>query len=632
MAVTITDRRTIYDQADATTGWTGGGFGVTTTDVAEASGAVADSLAIATGQTYFTGGSIDLSATLVYVWLFNNALQGSWTTGATALVLGDGTDLIAFHLAGGDRKVFTHLDGPVSWQCAVLDGGEAATKNTAGETTVVSGSFAALSLAAITDVGGHFITGSKALGGGYNVAVDILRYGNDGIRITAGGVGTEGNFLEIALADRSTANLAAHGCVRELAPIAFGVQAPLTFGESGAATNSYFEESGVSIIYEAWDIGDDKYYFNVEGNAGSTNSFVLTNSTIATGGPLVSITCNSGNIDTLTFDGVAFSQLGNGILFSNSGDATGHSVVNCGFDGCGQIDPGDVTFESNTIQNSTALLTGAVLLDADGTANWLDLNFIGGSGLGHGIYATAAGTYSFNGHKFTGFGITTSTDAAVYNNSGGLVTINVSGGGDSPTYRNGAGASTVINNNINITITIADQLGVAIPGAQVSMFQSDGTIVFSSTSTDELGQVASSAAASLGAVIIRVRQNTNAATFATTTGVNGGTEVITTDANHHFQNGDGFTYDKDGGSAVIGLTDGTVYYAGNVTANTLEIFDTAVNAIAGGATGLQNLTANLTEVHLLDPIRYNSASASGTIASGDFATSITMITDNIATG
>ena len=32
------------------------------------------------------------------------------------------------------------------------------------------------------------------------------------------------------------------------------------------------------------------------------------------------------------------------------------------------------------------------------------------------------------------------TDAAIYNNSGGAITLNISGGGDTPTVRNGASA------------------------------------------------------------------------------------------------------------------------------------------------------------------------------------------------
>lgn len=453
MAVTITDRRTIVDQADSTTGWTGAGFGTTTTDFAEGGAAVAQALNIATGQVYFTNGTgIDLSNTLVYIWLFNNALQNSWTTGATSMLLGDGTDRIAFHLAGGDRDIFKHLEGPVNWKSAVLDGSRASAKNTAGETTAVAGSFAGLNLASITQFGGHFITQSKALGGGYNVAVDIIRYGNLGIYITGGGSTTKGKCSEIAAADRNTGNLSGHGVFRQLQPIAFGCQAPLTFGNSGITSNSYFSDTGVSIIFEAWDVGNDKYFFNVEGNASATNSFELTNSTIATAGPYVTMSFASGDINTLTFDGVVFSQLGNTITFSNKPDSSGHSVKACTFDRCGQIDPGKVTFENNTISNTTNTGLGAVVLDADGSSKWKNLTFIS-SGSGHAVYATTSGYYTFDGFTFTNYGSTGTTNAALYNNSGGNIVINVTNNGDSPTYRNGTSATTEINNAVNINLT-----------------------------------------------------------------------------------------------------------------------------------------------------------------------------------
>jgi hypothetical protein len=66
------------------------------------------------------------------------------------------------------------------------------------------------------------------------------------------------------------------------------------------------------------------------------------------------------------------------------------------------------------------------------------------AGTGHALELTTAGTYSFSGNKFVGYGTAGTTNAAIYNNSGGAITLNISGGGDSPTVRNGAGASTTI--------------------------------------------------------------------------------------------------------------------------------------------------------------------------------------------
>jgi hypothetical protein len=66
-------------------------------------------------------------------------------------------------------------------------------------------------------------------------------------------------------------------------------------------------------------------------------------------------------------------------------------------------------------------------------------------GTGHGVEITATGTYNFFGNEFTGYGADGSTDAVIYNNSGGAVTLQLAAGDTSPTVRNGTGASTVIN-------------------------------------------------------------------------------------------------------------------------------------------------------------------------------------------
>lgn len=75
------------------------------------------------------------------------------------------------------------------------------------------------------------------------------------------------------------------------------------------------------------------------------------------------------------------------------------------------------------------------------------------SGTGHAIEITTAGTYTFAGNTFSGYGADGTTDAAIYNNSGGAVTINVTGGGGTPTVRNGAGASTTVNAGATLTLT-----------------------------------------------------------------------------------------------------------------------------------------------------------------------------------
>jgi hypothetical protein len=77
------------------------------------------------------------------------------------------------------------------------------------------------------------------------------------------------------------------------------------------------------------------------------------------------------------------------------------------------------------------------------------------AGTGHAIEITVPGTYNFSDNQFAGYS-GTSTNAAIYNNSGGAVTLNISNGGATPSVRNGAGASTTLNNATLVDIVLSN--------------------------------------------------------------------------------------------------------------------------------------------------------------------------------
>lgn len=73
-------------------------------------------------------------------------------------------------------------------------------------------------------------------------------------------------------------------------------------------------------------------------------------------------------------------------------------------------------------------------------------------GAGHAVEITTPGSYSLIGLGFSGFGADGTNAAAIYNNSGGAVTLNVSGGA-TPTVRNGAGSTTTVNNAVTVSLS-----------------------------------------------------------------------------------------------------------------------------------------------------------------------------------
>lgn len=85
-------------------------------------------------------------------------------------------------------------------------------------------------------------------------------------------------------------------------------------------------------------------------------------------------------------------------------------------------------------------------------------------------------------------------------------------------------------------------------------------------------------------------------TFDTSSGVDGGTEVITTDTTHPFNTGDAVIYSDQGGAVNVGLTDLTKYYVRNLTSTTISIHTT--HADAKTDTSRVDLTAGASETHL----------------------------------
>ena len=225
---------------------------------------------------------------------------------------------------------------------------------------------------------------------------------------------------------------------------------------------------------------------------GEYTSFILDNSTVTTAGPYVTCDFSDAGIDVLTLTNCIFSGLGNAVSFGNDAASAAHDVLNCVFNTCGQIDPGDVEFKYNSILNTTDA-NGGLLIDADGTTNISNLSFTS-DGTGHAIYISATGTYDFTNFTYSGYGASETTDAHVYNNSGGLVTINVVGG-DTPTVRNGASATTIVNSSVSLTITVKNESTTEIENAAVAIYKTTASIMKGAVADDGGSQTNETAAA-----------------------------------------------------------------------------------------------------------------------------------------
>jgi len=127
-------------------------------------------------------------------------------------------------------------------------------------------------------------------------------------------------------------------------------------------------------------------------------------------------------------------------------------VINCTFNRCNSITQISATFDGCLI--SRLVNSGGV------SVNNMELisncDFVS-DGTGHAMTLTSAhasNEYTFTGNTFTGYASVSgsSGDEAIYNNSGGHVTIYIDNG-DMPSIRNGTGASTTLINAVVLTLT-----------------------------------------------------------------------------------------------------------------------------------------------------------------------------------
>lgn len=164
----------------------------------------------------------------------------------------------------------------------------------------------------------------------------------------------------------------------------------------------------------------------------------------------------------INFDSCTFTDMDTFVFQSNS------TVLSTIFRRCGQVTAGGATFTGCKFENSTA----AASVLATTTTPVTDCTFIS-DGSNHAIQLTSTGEYSLTGHSFTDYAESDGDtgNEVIYNNSGGSVTLNASENSGTISVRNGSGASTTVNETVNVTITA----NVSLVGAEVRIYDLDTT-------------------------------------------------------------------------------------------------------------------------------------------------------------
>lgn len=385
------------------------------------------------------GGSADLSATGTHLVIWFGSITWSLVTNYQ-VVITSGTNQDAYHDVPSAQFPLTS-GGFIPVWVDVTRTPDGAVTNTP-------------TLTAVNGVGIYAVMGNTA-GNLKNVQADASFYGTAGYALT----GTA-NIGQVLTAEENTST-GLKGVLQEKSGVYF-CQARLIIGASDAAAATpvatTYSDTNITMIFPDQPLVATDFMGQTISLGNASTTYSLTGSTIGAGNPSGATTRPD-----LVFTGTS----GSATLTTCTllGMRTVDFTSACTFDG-GILDTVNLTQGGAEIKNceirTRTATQVAVVNDATfGTASGIhDVTFVQ-TGSGHAIEITSPGTYDFTNIDFSGYGGTPGTnstpasganDAAVYNSSGGAVTINVTGG-TTPSVRNAASSTTTVNNNISITAT-----------------------------------------------------------------------------------------------------------------------------------------------------------------------------------
>lgn len=224
---------------------------------------------------------------------------------------------------------------------------------------------------------------------------------------------------------------------------------PLAIGDG--TTDISFVDSEKSIAFPPLADGVNTFEnyldsLGVEINATASSTVKLTNSQIGASVPYnFEVTATAGSTIDLTGNSYVFATA------SLDSDITYNRQLFVGGEG---VKHNDSEIRNSTFIVNSQLTTNNGIVDWDSNTDIESSTFELASGTtsGHAVKIASTGTYTFTDLTFTGFGADGTNTAAIFNDSGGAVTINVFNG-VAPTVKNGTGASTTINVLTTLTLT-----------------------------------------------------------------------------------------------------------------------------------------------------------------------------------
>lgn len=236
---------------------------------------------------------------------------------------------------------------------------------------------------------------------------------------------------------------------------------PIQFGIADATTHGFSDTSAVWLWDNQEFLPDDVYALTFVGAVSGTTNVTMgvksgtgdaaTGSqgitiTSAADGPRWSLDATAANLDNIDFYGCSFTHGADFLINNSVCEFIGNVFIDCN---SAQVD--NSTFIRNSIIDANTA-DGVAFLFTDDLSDVVFCNFSFSDGHAIEIESNTVDPQTSKGNKFSGYGADASNDAAVFNDSGGNLTINITDAGDTPTTRTTTGTTTV-NNAVTITLT-----------------------------------------------------------------------------------------------------------------------------------------------------------------------------------
>lgn len=285
-----------------------------------------------------------------------------------------------------------------------------------------------------------------AVARGYPLAWDAVRAGRGSIEITNGDLANGyATFAGAAAAnDSNTVGAYNRWGIFSYSNGTYTLQGRLSLGIAGTAVD--FRDSNRAIFIKNTEFVTAAFnqieILNAASRVDWTGISISSLGTLSKGRVIV-----SANAD-VNIDNCSFTDMDSFSFLSNS------TINNTTFRRCGLVTQGAAVLDNCIFDNPSGAvaLVSASTTDVDNITNCTFTS----DGTGHAIeLGGSAATFTFTGNLFIGYAASngsTGNEAIYVNIATGTVTINISGGGSTPSIRT-AGATVVVNNSKTLTLT-----------------------------------------------------------------------------------------------------------------------------------------------------------------------------------